>query len=154
MKRQRKEKKMAYTYANTPIGKLLLLAVEHNVVGLYAVLSACCPAIENHWMDEDSLPCFQAVKQQLAHYLAGKRAQFMVDHRLLEGTALQKEVWKQLATIPYGEQISYKPLAERTLYPSNKSRSLSCGEYPLLVVLPCPPCAEGGMEHPEDLQQG
>ena len=138
MKRQLEEEKTAYTYANTPIGKLLLIAQENSVVGIYTVLSQCCPAIEAPWEHDDRRACFQTLQQQLSDYFAGKRVAFTVDHPLLEGTPLQKDVWQQLFTIPYGEQISYKALAERTSYPKAiRAVASAVGKNRLLLVLPC-----------------
>ena len=54
------------------------------------------------------------------------------------GTQFQRSVWKTLATIPYGETISYAELAQRVGKPSaSRAVGAANGRNPLPIVLPC-----------------
>ncbi|MEO8365411.1 MAG: methylated-DNA--[protein]-cysteine S-methyltransferase, partial [Pseudoxanthomonas sp.] len=55
-----------------------------------------------------------------------------------QGTAFQKDVWQTLATIPYGETISYAQLAQRVSKPTAmRAVGAANGRNPLPIVLPC-----------------
>jgi methylated-DNA-[protein]-cysteine S-methyltransferase len=77
------------------------------------------------------------VRAQLDDYFDGKRKSFEL--RLApRGTAFQRRVWQELATIPYGATTTYaaiarsigKPLAVRAVGAAN-------GKNPLSIVVPC-----------------
>lgn len=54
------------------------------------------------------------------------------------GTAFQREVWAALCTIPAGETLSYKGLAERIGRPTAmRAVGLANGTNPVGVVVPC-----------------
>jgi len=82
-------------------------------------------------------PLLKKTKKELAEYLAGKRKRFTVP-LLTIGTPFQKQVWKALQEIPYGETRSYqeiakaigKPKATRAIGAANH-----CNRLPLLI--PC-----------------
>ena len=55
-----------------------------------------------------------------------------------QGTAFQKDVWQALASIPYGETISYAQLAQRVGKPTAmRAVGAANGRNPLPIVLPC-----------------
>jgi methylated-DNA-[protein]-cysteine S-methyltransferase len=74
---------------------------------------------------------------QLEEYFSGNRKQF--DLPLApQGTPFQQEVWHTLATIPYGETISYAQLAQRIGKPTAmRAVGAANGRNPLPIVLPC-----------------
>jgi len=78
-----------------------------------------------------------ATRAQLAEYFAGARRTF--DLPLApRGTAFQRAVWHALATIAYGETISYRELAERIGQPSAmRAVGAANGRNPLPIVVPC-----------------
>src|SRR5437868_2993067 len=57
---------------------------------------------------------------------------------LLEGTEFQKKVWTQLQTIPYGETVSYKTLAEKIASPKAvRAVGAANGANPIPIIIPC-----------------
>lgn len=75
--------------------------------------------------------------KQMKEYFAGKRKSF--DLRIsLEGTEFQKNVWKELMSIPYGEIVSYKNIAERIGNPkASRAIGNANNKNKLLIVIPC-----------------
>ena len=74
---------------------------------------------------------------QLEEYFKGKRTKFNLPLDT-KGTAFQKKVWAGLATIPYGETITYGELAEIIGHPrSFRAVGAAIGKNPLLIVIPC-----------------
>lgn len=75
--------------------------------------------------------------KQLNEYFEGKRRKF--DLRIdLEGTEFQKNVWKELMNIPFGQIDTYKGIAEKI---GNAKASRAIGnannKNKLLIVVPC-----------------
>lgn len=126
-----------YTYTPTPIGRMLLVAKEGQLIGTYLVAQQRLPTIEKYWEYRDHIACFESLKQQLIEYFEGRRTQFSVSYSL-DGTPLQKATWEQLNNIPYGEQISYQALAQLASFPhAIRAVATAVGYNPLLILLPC-----------------
>jgi methylated-DNA-[protein]-cysteine S-methyltransferase len=79
----------------------------------------------------------RATREQLMEYFAGARRDF--DLPLMpQGTAFQMDVWKMLATIPFGETWSYRDLAHAIGKPDAvRAVGAANGRNPLPIVLPC-----------------
>jgi methylated-DNA-[protein]-cysteine S-methyltransferase len=78
-----------------------------------------------------------AVAGELAEYFAGRRRDFTlaVDP---PGTPFQRQVWGELARIPYGATLSYGELARRVGRPSaSRAVGAANGANPIPIVLPC-----------------
>ena len=126
-----------YAYANTPIGKMLLIANANRLRGSYWVNQKRVPKMGKTWVYREQMRCFKDFKQQLAEYFRGQRSQFEVDY-MFEGTRLQKSTWSQLALIPYGTRVSYKALAQAIALPhAVRAVATAVGYNPLMLVLPC-----------------
>ena len=61
---------------------------------------------------EKDLPVFIQTRKWLDIYFRGREPEFTPPLRM-EGTAFQKEVWKILQTIPYGETMTYGGIAAK-----------------------------------------
>ena len=75
---------------------------------------------------------------QLRLYLKGKLQNFDVPLDFFTGTPFQKQVWKKLASIPYGETRSYAWLARSVKRPkAYRAVGNANGKNPLSILLPC-----------------
>lgn len=75
--------------------------------------------------------------RQLLEYLEGKRRKFDIPLHL-EGTDFQKNVWKALLDIKYGESKSYKDIAREIGNPKGyRAVGAANGKNPILIVIPC-----------------
>jgi O-6-methylguanine DNA methyltransferase len=127
-----------YSYFETKIGRFLTTANQREVIGLYMTPQKLLPQIHKDWHRKDDIEIFIEVKRQLSEYLEGKRKKFDIDYQLVQGTYLQKETWRCLAQIPYGETITYQDLVGLTSYPSAvRAVASAVGKNPLLILLPC-----------------
>ncbi|MFM7872244.1 MAG: methylated-DNA--[protein]-cysteine S-methyltransferase, partial [Actinomycetota bacterium] len=86
--------------------------------------------------EEAALIADRAVAQ-LEEYFAGTRMDFDLPLDP-EGTPFQRDVWRVLRTIPYGETISYGEQARR-LGDARKARAVGAanGRNPLGIIVPC-----------------
>lgn len=84
---------------------------------------------------DDSL--HQRVHEQFWAYFEGSLQHFDLPTRP-KGTTFQQQVWYALASIPYGQTISYRDLANK-LGDAGKVRAVgrANGANPLPIVLPC-----------------
>jgi len=86
---------------------------------------------------EENSSIFVEVIQQLKEYFEGKRIKFELPI-CIKGTEFQKQVWKALLEIPYGETQCYldiankigKPKAVRAIGQANRINSLP-------IIIPC-----------------
>lgn len=121
------------TTMTTPLGDLSVITSATGVVAI-------------RWLDEsdrdDGSPTTpndlgQEATRQLAEYFAGDRTEFDLPLDL-RGTEFQRQVWASLATIPYGETISYAEQAERLGRPSAvRAVAAANGKNPVGIVVPC-----------------
>lgn len=79
----------------------------------------------------------QPVVQQLEEYFAGKRQMFDISFDL-QGTDFQRLVWQGLQTIPYGEVVSYKWIAEQIGHPTAvRAVGGANNRNPVPLLIPC-----------------
>ena len=100
-----------YTRIDSPIGPLLLAASD---AGMHAIEfpDARHPVRRGDDWVESGHPLLDRARQQLDEYFAGERRTF--DLPLApQGTPFQRQVWETLATIGYGQTLSYGQLAAR-----------------------------------------
>ncbi|HSX63253.1 MAG TPA: methylated-DNA--[protein]-cysteine S-methyltransferase [Pseudoxanthomonas sp.] len=120
----------------SPVGPLLLAADDHGL-RLIEFHSPRHPMAKlDQWREGDH-PLLQAAHSQLDEYFAGEREDF--DLPLApQGTDFQQKVWYMLASIPYGQTISYAQLAQRVGKPTAmRAVGAANGRNPLPIVLPC-----------------
>jgi methylated-DNA-[protein]-cysteine S-methyltransferase len=113
----------------TPIGTL-------GLVGSDAGLS------QVRWTDDglDGEGCsvLDEAAEQLTAYFDGELTSFDVPLDL-QGTEFQRRCWLALATIPYGQTVSYGEQARRLGLGMDSARAVGSanGSNPVPVVLPC-----------------
>ena len=75
---------------------------------------------------------------QLESYFAGELTEFDLPLDL-DGTEFQRRCWLALATIPYGQTVSYGEQARRLGLGPDAARAVGAanGQNPLPLVLPC-----------------
>lgn len=94
---------------------------------------------------QKSLEIQRSLEIQFSLYVTGKIKKFDLkklhihsDLRELNGTLLQKMVWKELLHIPYGKTITYSELAQRVGNPKAvRAVASAVARNPLYVVIPC-----------------
>jgi methylated-DNA-[protein]-cysteine S-methyltransferase len=88
-------------------------------------------------VENDQHPVLVETERQLGEYFARKRKTFSVilDMR---GTRFQKDVWKILLAIPFGETRSYGQLAKQLGNPrATRAVGAANGSNPLSIIVPC-----------------
>ena len=124
-----------YTWYESPIGPLLLAGSESGLQLVSFSEGRRARAVNPEWREDSS--AFAQVMEQLHSYFAGKRTSFELP-LVLTGTEFQNQVWTSLQTIPYGETISYKELAQRVGKPKAvRAVGAANGANPIPIIIPC-----------------
>lgn len=88
-------------------------------------------------LSESNSPFLLDVKKQLNEYFKGLRRKFNINLKL-DGTDFQKNVWKALIDIPYGEVCSYKDIAEKVGSPKAfRAVGNANNRNKIPIVIPC-----------------
>ncbi len=130
---------MFYDYFETGlIGTLTLVGDEEGLRHIVFPKEKNPILIKDDW--KRSHEFFASVKAQLRAYFGGELKQFNL--RLAPvGTPFQLKVWQVLRTIPYGELVSYKTVAEAIGNPKAvRAVGGANGRNPLPIVVPCHRC--------------
>lgn len=118
-------------YLVSPVGILRIMMKKGKVIQIDNKATGAEPAclIFDHALEE--------VKGQILEYFDGKRTTFDFEIEP-EGTEFQKDVWQVLRTIPYGQTLSYKQVAEAVGRPdAQRACGTAIGKNPILIAIPC-----------------
>lgn len=127
---------ICYQYINSPIDPLLL-AADDKGLHLIEFHTPRHPMSRTAEWTEGNNPILEATRLQLDEYFSGSRKDFELP-LAPQGTPFQTGVWHMLATIPYGQTISYAQLAQRVGKPTAmRAVGAANGRNPLPIVLPC-----------------
>ncbi len=121
---------MSRTVVDSPIGPLGLVASE---AGLQTVLFD-----GGNIRPEGRSPVLAEAAHQLDAYFGGDLVTFDLPLEL-HGTEFQRRCWLALASIPYGQTVSYGEQARRLGLDPDAARAVGAanGRNPLPIVLPC-----------------
>ncbi len=124
------------TTIDSPVGPLRVAADASGLVALVFPRNRHPARGADAWREGDST-LLRDARRQLAEYFAGRRRTFDLPLSP-RGTEFQRRVWMALATIPYGETLSYAQLAAKLGSPSaSRAVGAANGRNPLPIVLPC-----------------
>ncbi len=86
---------------------------------------------------EDRGP-FKEIIRRLDDYFSGKPEPIRAVVRPLPATSFIRAAHRVLASIPYGETITYAELAEMAGNPgAARAAGTACGRNPIIIVVPC-----------------
>jgi len=125
-----------YSYLESPVGTLLIAGDDEAIHYIYFPKNGRVEKPQPEWRESARGPVSEAMRQ-LGEYFAGARIEF--DLPLApEGTEFQRNVWRRLREIPFGETISYGELARRIGNPqASRAVGAANGSNPIPIVIPC-----------------
>jgi methylated-DNA-[protein]-cysteine S-methyltransferase len=128
---------MYYTQFDTGVCPIILIGDEKGIRRLHMVVEGDSRSMDLIAGLECKDDFFDKAKEQILDYLDGKRRDFDLKLNLV-GTDFQKNVWKALLEIPYGETRTYKEIAT-VIGNSNASRAVGMAnnKNPLPLIIPC-----------------
>lgn len=124
-----------FTHYHSPVGTITLQANDTGLLGAWFEVHTTAP--DDFGIASDNHPILQQAVTELGEYFAGERKQFDVPTDA-QGTDFQKQVWKMLQTIPFGETWSYQDLAIAINNPKAvRAVGLANGKNPISIIVPC-----------------
>jgi methylated-DNA-[protein]-cysteine S-methyltransferase len=126
-----------YDTYDSPQGRILLVASEAGVSGVYFIGQKYFPEQEKTWRRDPNHAPLKQAKRQLREYFSGQRKRFALALDP-EGTPFQRRVWKAISSVAFGNTISYGELARRAGCPgSARAAGAATGRNPLGIIVPC-----------------
>lgn len=126
-----------YDFYQSPQGRMLLVANDAGLAGVYFDNQKYFPQIGADWRQDARNACLRQAKRELAEYFDGKRARFEMA-LAPAGTPFQRSVWKAISTVSCGKTITYGELARRAGSPgSARAAGAATGRNPLSIIVPC-----------------
>ena len=126
-----------YDDYQSPRGRMLLVADDKALTGVYFIGQKYQPSIDGEWKRDDRHARLRQAKRELAEYFAGTRTRFSVKIAP-RGTSFQRAVWKAIAGVGFGKTIPYAELARRAGRPgSARAAGAATGRNPISIIVPC-----------------
>ena len=126
-----------YDYYQSPRGRMLLVAGDKALTGVYFTGQKYQPRIEGEWKRDERYAPLRRAKRELAEYFGGTRTRFTVKIAP-RGTPFQCAVWKAIASVGFGRTIAYAELARRVGRPgSARAAGAATGRNPIGIIVPC-----------------
>jgi len=119
---------------NSPVGVLVLLSSKKGISGLFfgdRIERSTLPAEngKDHFLNQ--------AEEEMGEYFKGTRTHFEVPLDP-KGSEFQRDVWKELSQIPYGETISYGEQARRLgNFKAVRAVGTANGANPISIMIPC-----------------
>ena len=135
---------LLFTRLTTPLGPMIAMAERRGLVLLEFLdrpaLTREVEELQNRYgyaVAPGHNMHLQQIEQELALYFSGQLKHFEVALHL-PGSEFARQVWAELATIPYGQTTTYGTLAARLGKPgASRAVGLANGQNRLSIVVPC-----------------
>lgn len=130
------------SHYKSSMGNMLLSADSIGLTGLWFEEQKYFARCLDKDPEEKEVPVFEQAKAWLDLYFAGKEPDFQPPLHFI-GTEFQKEVWKILCTIPYGQTMTYgeiaKQLAAKKGIPRMSAQAVggAVGHNEISIIVPC-----------------
>jgi len=119
---------------DSPLGILEIAGTERGVEAVNFVERRPSAGASNS--DHAPAPLVEC-RRQLDEYFRGRRTEFDLPLELT-GTAFQKEVWRRLRLVPFGQTTSYGAIAHAMKRPK-AARAVGGANHrnPISIIIPC-----------------
>ena len=130
------------SHYHSPIGDILLAADNIGLTGLWFEGQKYYALYLDKDHEEKELPIFTETKRWLNIYFSGKEPDFSVPLHFT-GTEFQNEVWEILASIPYGQTMTYGEIAQKIAANRGLTRMSAqavggaVGHNEISIIVPC-----------------
>ncbi|MGE8150441.1 bifunctional transcriptional activator/DNA repair enzyme AdaA [Pseudomonas vancouverensis] len=135
---------LLFTRLTTPLGPMIAMAERRGLVLLeFLDQPSFRPEVEalqsrfGYAVAPGHNLHLQQIEQQLAEYFAGERKVFSIALHM-PGSEFSRQVWAELATIPYGQTTTYGAIAQQLGKPgASRAVGLANGHNRISIVVPC-----------------
>jgi methylated-DNA-[protein]-cysteine S-methyltransferase len=132
-----KTKTVFFDRISTSLGTMVIASDGEAMTGAWFDGQRHQPPVDASWQERRGLAILRQAETELAEYFAGGRTTFSLPLSPA-GTPFQRDVWRAIAGVPYGETIAYRDLAARIGRPGSiRAAGAATGRNPLSIVIPC-----------------
>lgn len=129
--------KLSYKFADSPIGRLKLVASEEGLAAIVWENDNPRRVRFEELVEDAQHPILLRTEAELEEYFIGKRSAFTVPLNM-RGTSFQRQVWEALLGIPFGETRTYGQLATQLGNPrATRAVGAANGRNPVAIIVPC-----------------
>ena len=126
-----------YDLYESPYGRILLVASDEGLSGVYFDGQKHHPQLEAAWRHDAHHALLRQAKGELAEYFRGERKRFETA-LAPEGTPFQCRVWRAISTVDFGATLTYGELARRAgSRGSARAVGAATGRNPIGIIVPC-----------------
>lgn len=132
------------TYYNSPVGKILVVCDEKNIVGLWIEgQKYFLDKISEKPILNNKLEVLVKTKKWLDRYFNLEKPEIRELPLAPIGGEFRQKVWKIICEIPYGEICTYGDIAKKIVkYNDKKNMSAQAvggavGHNPISIIIPC-----------------
>lgn len=134
---------MFKSYYNSNLGKIIIVADNRYIYGLYFDNQKYLPENLEKLEINNNSPIIKQVKLWLEEYFNAKNPNLENLPVKLIGSEFKMLVWSVLKTIPYGKTITYGEIAKTLAKKTNKEKisaravGNAVGHNPISIIIPC-----------------
>lgn len=122
---------------HSPVGELKLVTRENKLVAILWENDSLSRVALGEMVENQNHPVLVEAEKQLTEYFDGIRHAFSLNIEF-HGTEFQKQVWRELQKIPYGETRSYADIAQQIGNPKAvRAVGAANGKNPISIITPC-----------------
>lgn len=126
-----------FQFYESPMGKMLIVATDRGLSGLYFVDQKYYRQVGRGWLRGDRHKVVRETARELTEYFAGARKEFDIG-LAAEGTPFQARIWNAISSVKYGDSITYSELARRAGHPEAvRAAGTATGRNPIAIIVPC-----------------
>ncbi|CAJ0774912.1 Methylated-DNA--protein-cysteine methyltransferase [Ralstonia condita] len=121
-----------------PLGKLLLIATDTHLTGAFFSGQKTTPLHAATMPPGPSEPIIREAQAQFEAYFAGRLHEFSLP-MAPAGTPFQRDVWRLLCSIAFGECTTYGQITARLGLTREHARAVgtAIGRNPISIAIPC-----------------
>ncbi len=130
---------MSYVFKKmmSPVGELKLIASDKGLAAILWENDRATRVKIDVKVEDKNNTLLREAEKQLNEYFAGSRQRFSIPLDMT-GTDFQKQVWRALLKIPFGQTKSYGDLAREIKRPkAYRAVGAANGRNPLSIIVPC-----------------
>lgn len=129
------EQVIVYCRHDSPVGPLTFHGIGDQLHGLHFAKEGLPITPKPGWVEKAD--AFTEARRQLDAYFAGDLTRFDLDYHL-EGSPFQRDVWRALEAIPFGDLRSYGDIARQVGQPGGaQAVGMANHANPLPIIVPC-----------------
>lgn len=129
--------KYYYSVMKSPVGDITLIADDENLCSIYWPNQEPDKKKFSDLERKDNSKVLRAAVKQLNQYFDGKRPAFDLPIKM-DGTDFQRNVWRALTSIKFGETVSYRDIANKVGNPKAvRAVGAAIGKNPISIIIPC-----------------